>query len=96
MAAFSLHKLFRLRIYLTSAADSPLSKYAVFGNLFRNLISFWLKIVAFFYNLAVAIGVANGAMLTFNASVRKNLLIGGAVIVISQLDRIIEVIKSNY
>jgi gas vesicle protein len=52
-----------------------------------------LKIVAFFYNLAVAIGVATGAMLTFNASVRKNLLIGGAVLVISQLDRIIKKFK---
>jgi hypothetical protein len=48
-----------------------------------------LKIVALFYNLSVAIGVATGAMWGFNAAVRKNLLIGGAVIVISQLDKII-------
>jgi uncharacterized protein with GYD domain len=52
-----------------------------------------LKVVGFFYNLAVAIGVAKGAMLGFNATVKKNLLIGGAVIVISQLDRIIGLLK---
>ena len=52
-----------------------------------------LKIVAFFYNLSVAIGVATGAMWGFNAAVRKNLLIGGAVIVISQLDKIIKKFK---
>ena len=52
-----------------------------------------LKLVGFFYNLAVAIGVAKGAMLGFNAAVRKNLLIGGAVIVIANLDRIIKKLK---
>ncbi len=52
-----------------------------------------LKIVSFFYNLSVAIGVANGAMLGFNATVRKNLLIGTAVAVISNLDRIIDKLK---
>jgi len=52
-----------------------------------------LKVVTFFYNLSVAIGVANGAMLGFNATVRKNLLIGTAVAVISNLDRIIDKLK---
>jgi len=52
-----------------------------------------LKIVSFFYNLSVAIGVANGAMLGFNATVRKNILIGTAVAVISNLDRIIDKLK---
>jgi len=52
-----------------------------------------LKVVTFFYNLSVAIGVANGSMLGFNATVRKNLLIGTAVAVISNLDRIIDKLK---
>jgi len=52
-----------------------------------------LKIVSFFYNLSVAIGVANGAMLGFNSTVRKNILIGTAVAVISNLDRIIDKLK---
>ena len=59
------------------------------------LFRLWLalKLVGFFYNLAVAIGVAKGAMLGFNAAVRKNLLIGAAIIVISNLDRIINKLK---
>ena len=52
-----------------------------------------LKIVSFFYNLSVAIGVANGAMLGFNATIRKNLLIGAAVATISSLDIIIAKLK---
>ncbi len=52
-----------------------------------------MKVVGFFHNLAIAIGVANGAMIGFNATVRKNLFIGGAVILLSQLDRVIEAIK---
>lgn len=52
-----------------------------------------LKVVAFFHNLAVAIGVANASMIGFNATVRKNLLIGGAVVVLSNLDRIIKGLK---
>ena len=52
-----------------------------------------LKVVSFFYNLAVAIGVANGAMLGFNATVRKNLLIGLAVTTIAFLDQIIDKLK---
>jgi len=58
---------------------------------FRLFIS--LKVVSFFYNLAVAIGVANGAMLGFNATVRKNLLIGLAVTTIAFLDQIIGKLK---
>jgi hypothetical protein len=52
-----------------------------------------LKVVSFFYNLAVAIGVANGAMLGFNATVRKNLLIVGGAILLSQLDKIVKKFK---
>jgi hypothetical protein len=52
-----------------------------------------LKVVSFFYNLAVAIGVAKGAMLGFNSTVRKNLLIGGAVLIISQINQIIDGVK---
>jgi hypothetical protein len=52
-----------------------------------------LKIVAFFHGIAVAIGVANTAMLGFNATVRKNLLIGSAVLVISQINQIINGVK---
>tara|TARA_Y100001937_G_scaffold17424_1_gene24109 strand:- start:654 stop:2444 length:1791 start_codon:yes stop_codon:yes gene_type:complete len=49
-----------------------------------------LKVVAFFHNMAVAIGVANGAMLGFNATIRKNLLIAGGIAIISHLDKIIK------
>jgi len=63
----------------------------ILTELFRIYLS--LKLVGFFYNLAVAIGVAKGAMLGFNAAVRKNLLIGSAVIVIANLDRIIKKLK---
>lgn len=52
-----------------------------------------LKVVSFFHNLAVAIGIANGAMLGFNATVRKNLLIGAAVATIASLDIIIAKLK---
>ena len=52
-----------------------------------------LKVVSFFHNLAIAIGVANGAMLGFNATVRKNLLIGAAVATIASLDIIIAKLK---
>lgn len=52
-----------------------------------------IKIVGFFHNIAVAIGVANTAMLGFNATVRKNLLIGSAVLIITQIDDIIAKIK---
>ena len=52
-----------------------------------------LKIVGYFHNLAIAIGIANGAMLGFNATVRKNLLIGAAVATIAFLDDIIAKLK---
>ena len=52
-----------------------------------------LKVVSFFHNLAIAIGIANGAMLGFNATVRKNLLIGAAVATIASLDIIIAKLK---
>jgi hypothetical protein len=52
-----------------------------------------LKIIGFFHNIALAIGVASTAMLGFNATVRKNLLIGSAVLIISQIDDIIDRVK---
>ena len=64
---------------------------AIITEAFRIFIA--LKVVAFFHSLAVAIGVANASMIGFNATVRKNLLIGGAVIVLSNLDRMISKLK---
>ena len=55
------------------------------------LIAF--KLIKFFYNLSTAIMAARGSMLLFNKAVRKNLLIGGAALLISQLDKIIKKIK---
>ena len=55
-----------------------------------------LKVVAYFHSLAIAIGVTNTAMLGFNATVRKNLLIGSTVVVLSQLDKIIAKIKEIF
>lgn len=52
-----------------------------------------LKIVGFFHGIALAIGVANTAMLGFNATVRKNLLIGSAILIVSQIDKIIAKVK---
>ena len=48
-----------------------------------------LKVVGYFHSLAIAIGVTNTAMLGFNSTVRKNLLIGGAVVVLANMDRLI-------
>ena len=64
---------------------------AIITEAFRIFIA--LKVVSFFHSLAVAIGVANASMIGFNATVRKNLLIGGAVIVLANLDRLIEKTK---
>jgi len=55
------------------------------------LIAF--KLVAFFYNLALGIKAASIAMLSFNKITKKNLLIGGAAIVILNLRKIIDLIK---
>ena len=55
------------------------------------LIAF--KLVAFFYNLATAIGVATVAMMKLNAATKKNLIIGGAAILLSQLNRIVEKLR---
>ena len=52
-----------------------------------------LRVVAYFHSLAVAIGVVNTAMLGLNATVRKNLLIGTTIVILSQLDKIIAKIK---
>ena len=55
------------------------------------LIAF--KLVAFFYNLTTAIRGASIAMALFNKITKKNILIGGAALLISQLDKIIKKIK---
>ena len=52
-----------------------------------------LKLIIFFKNLATSIALAKTAMLSFNAAVRKNLLIGSAALIISQLDIIISKFK---
>ena len=52
-----------------------------------------LKLIIFFKNLATSIALAKTAMLAFNKAVTKNLLIGGAALVISQLDIIISKFK---
>jgi hypothetical protein len=55
------------------------------------LIAF--KLVSFFYNLTTAIKGASIAMALFNKVTKKNILIGGAALLISQLDKIIKKIK---
>ena len=55
------------------------------------LIAF--KLIAFFYNLATAIKASSIAMLAFNKVTKKNLLIGGAAIVIVNLRKIIDLVK---
>jgi hypothetical protein len=55
------------------------------------LIAF--KLIAFFYNLATAIKASSIAMALFNKVTKKNLLIGGAAILIVNLKKIIELIK---
>ena len=52
------------------------------------LISF--KIASVFIGLAGGILKANSAMLLFNATIKRNLFIAGAAIVISQFDKILE------
>jgi len=55
------------------------------------LIAF--KLIAFFYNLATAIKASTMAMALFNKVTKKNLLIGGAAILIVNLKKIIELVK---
>jgi hypothetical protein len=55
------------------------------------LIAF--KLIKFFYNLSTAIMAAQSSMLLFNKAVRKNLLIVGGAILLSQLDKIIKKFK---
>ena len=57
----------------------------------KTLIAF--KLILFFTNLATAIGSATAAMLVFNKAVAKNLLIGGAAIVIANLEKILGLTK---
>jgi len=55
------------------------------------LIAF--KLITFFANLTTAIVSATIAMRGFNMAVKKNILIGGAAVLISQLDLIIEKLR---
>jgi hypothetical protein len=55
------------------------------------LIAF--KLIKFFFNLSTAIMAARGSMLLFNKAVKKNLLIAGAAVLITQLDNIIKKIR---
>lgn len=54
------------------------------------LIAF--KIASVFVGLAGAILKANSAMLLFNATIKRNLFIAGAALVISQFDKILEML----
>ena len=54
------------------------------------LISF--KVASIFIGLAGGILKANSAMLLFNATIKRNLFIAGAAIVISQFDKILEML----
>ena len=47
------------------------------------------KLIKFFYNLATAIGVATLAMRRFNMATKANIIIGGAALLLSQLDKIV-------
>jgi len=81
-------------VAITSIADSIkflADNFQILIELFRLFIA--MKVIKFFHNLAISIGVANTAMLGFNATIKKNLLIGTAVLVISNLDRIINKFK---
>ena len=51
------------------------------------------KLITFFINLAGAIRTATVAMLAFNSATKKNLLIAGGAILLSQLDKIIKKIN---
>lgn len=55
------------------------------------LIAF--KLITFFYNLSKAIQSAYTAMLLFNGAVKRNLLIAGGAVLLSQLDKIIKKIQ---
>ena len=55
------------------------------------LIAF--KLIAFFYNLATAIKASTIAMAGFNKMTKRNLLIGGAAILIVNLQKIIDLVK---
>ena len=55
------------------------------------LIAF--KLIAFFYNLALSIKASTVAMAAFNKMTKKNLLIGGAALLIVNLQRIIDLVK---
>jgi len=83
-----------LSVAIIAVADSIkflADNFKILIELFKVFIA--MKVIQFFHGLAIAIGVANTAMLGFNASLKKNLIIGSAVLVISQLGRIIDMFK---
>jgi len=55
------------------------------------LIAF--KLITFFYNLATAIAAATIAMRRFNLATKANLIIGGAALLLSQLDKIVKKLR---
>ena len=55
------------------------------------LIAF--KLVTFFYNLATAIGIATMAMRKFNLATKRNLIIGGAALLLAQLNNIVKKLR---
>ena len=55
------------------------------------LIAF--KLIAFFYNLALSIKASTVAMAAFNKMTKRNLLIGGAALLIVNLQKIIDLVK---
>ena len=65
--------------------------FEIMVSIIKTMIAF--KLIAFFTNLAVAIYASRGAMLAFNSAVKKNLLIGGAAIVIANLEKILKLTK---
>ena len=79
---------------LSSAINATASAFKFFKenldlivNAIKILIAF--KLIKFFLDLTIAIKGTTTAMLAFNAATRKNLIIGGAAVLLSQLDKIV-------
>jgi hypothetical protein len=83
---------------LTSAVRGTASAIVFLKNNFKLIIEtikifIAFKLIAFFYNLATAIKASTIAMAAFNKMTKKNLLIGGAAILIVNLQKIIDLVK---
>ncbi len=79
---------------LSSAINATASAFKFFKenldlivNAIKILLAF--KLIKFFLDLTIAIKGTTTAMLAFNAATRKNLIIGGAAVLLSQLDKIV-------